>query len=141
MTMHTCPECQMLHEAIGTPPANAEVEIARIRADAEVRIAELAASADKKVATVQAEASVEVAREESDAVEAAMADTEADEHVTDAINAAAVGLDVGDAGPAPEPAPEPVVVQQVDEVHEDAPPVREESDESAPKKSRGLGMW
>jgi hypothetical protein len=141
MAIHNCPDCGLVHD-VAMPTANAEVEIARIQADAQVRMAELAASADKKVAAVEAEAAVEVAHEEAGAVEAAMADTEADEAVVNAVNAAAVGLADTDPEPAPEPPAEPVVVQQVEDVHEDAPPHRDEGDsEPAQPKKRGLGLW
>lgn len=146
MSIHTCPECGLTHDQPVTPSESPEVAIARITNEAQVRIAEINARADRAVAKEESEAAVEVAKEESDAVEAAMADQEADEHVTDAIQAAAVGLvpDAEPQEPAPEPEPEPVV--QVADVHEDAPPPKEEhheSEEEEPRepKRRGLGMW
>jgi hypothetical protein len=140
MAIHTCADCGLIHDA-GIPQTSAEVEIARINAESAVRIAELGARADRHIADVQAEAAVDVAHEEAGAVQDALADEEADEHVVDAINAAAAGLaDTGDSAPAPMPAP---VIQAVDvDETSDAPPENEGSEPpETGKKSRGLGMW
>lgn len=138
--LHGCPDCGLLHEAgeLRTAP---EVEIAKIQADAQIRMAELQSRADRHVADAYAEADVESAKAEAHAVEAAMSDQEADEHVADAINAVAAGLDpVADAGPAPEPEPE-VVIQdtQINDVPE--PPKHEEHHAPSAPKKKGLGLW
>jgi hypothetical protein len=142
MALHNCPDCGMTHDT-GVPITNAEVEIARIQADAQVRIAELQSRADKHVADTYAEADVESAKAEAKAITAVYADQEADEHVVEAINAAAAGLDpVDDSAPAdPMPMPEIVNVNENDDVT--VPPQHEESshEDSAPKKKSLFGNW
>lgn len=141
MAIHTCTDCGLVHD-VAIPTTNAEVEIARINADAQIRMAELTASADKAVAKTEGEAAVAVAAEEADAIEAAMADQEADEHVVEAINAAAVGLDPVAEDAEPEPAPEPIVIQDT-QVNEEAaePPKPEHHEDHEPKRKHGLGLW
>jgi len=133
MAIHTCTECGLVHDQ-GVPQTNAEVEIARINADSQVRIAELNARADRAIAEAEAEAAVEVAHEEADAIQEALADEEADEHVADAISAAAAGLDIGEPEAEPQPAPVIISAPEAPE-HEGSEPPEPE------KKTRGLGMW
>lgn len=141
MTIHTCPECQLIHDHPSAPAESAEVAIARIQADAAIRQAEINARADRSIAETHADADVQVAEAEAEAVTEALADEEADQHVTDAIQAAAVGL-VPDAESAPEPAPEmPPVIQVNEDEHQDAPPPAGEHHEPPEPKRRGLGMW
>lgn len=138
--MHTCQDCGLVHDHV-TPPTNAEVEIARIQAENALALAKIQAGADKHVAEVQADADVASARAEAKAIEVAYSDNEADEHVVEAINAAAVGLDTG--ADEPEPMPMPMVVNDLENDDVTVPPKREEhepSEESAPRK-KGFGMW
>jgi hypothetical protein len=137
--IHTCEGCGLVHDTV-TPQESAEVAIARINADSALEIAKLQASADRSIAKTEAEAAVEVASQESDAMQAVYADEEADEHVTDAINAVAAGLDPVADEPAEEPAP-PVVMLNDNESHDEETIQPHEEEHETRKKSRGLGMW
>lgn len=144
MTIHTCADCGLVHDH-GVPMTNAEVEIARINAESAVRIAQLQAGAEKRVAEAYAEADVESAKAEAKAIEAVYADEEADEHVVEAINAVAVGLDpAGEEAPPMDemPMPEIVNVNENDDVtvpphHED----KAEHEDKAPKQKSLFGNW
>lgn len=142
MAAHVCEACGMLHDSPMATEAN-DVAIARIQAEAQVRIAELQARADKHVADAYAEADIESAKAESKAVQAVYADEEADEHVVEAINAVAVGLDPVDDTPPVEamPMPEIVNVNENDDVT--VPPKHEETDheDKTPKKKSLFGNW
>lgn len=137
--IHTCEGCGLMHDSPGAAAEASDVAIARIQAESAVRIAELQARADRHIADAEAGAAVAVAREEADAVQEALADEEADEHVADAIGAAAAGL--AGIGDTPDPSPMPIV-QAVDVGGDDEQPEpRELSEPPAPPAKRGLGMW
>lgn len=136
MTIHSCPECALVHDH-GQAPVNAEVEIARINAESALKIAQLSARAEKHVAEVEAEAEVEVAVAETDGLVAAI-----ELNAEEAAIAAEALEGAQEEAPAPAPVNAPVIIDSGnDEVP--APEHHEEhhDEEEAPKHKKSLGLW
>jgi hypothetical protein len=106
MDLHECPACGLQHGAGGAPPANPEVEIARINASRDVEVAKLAARQEKDWNETRiAETEVEAAAATETAAIEAESGVEAAEAVADALTPEpdpAVVIEAPDTGPAEE---------------------------------------
>lgn len=145
MALHACPDCGYIHGLETDAREDPSVLIARIQADKELAIARLQAGADKHVANVEAEATVEAAKAEAKAMEAVYSDQEADEHVVEAVNAVAAGLDAGDDSEGSADITGPVLADiDVEQPDVPPPPVEHEEHEhkeKPKKKGFSLGAW
>jgi hypothetical protein len=137
--IHTCQDCGLIHDHAVAQAESADVAIARIQAESAVRIAELQARTDRHAVDTMSAADVAVAEVQADAVEAALADQEADEHVAQAVDAMAT--EISQAPPPSDSGPAPIVVAQDTVTDVPAPPHVEEHHEEPPPKKRGLGLW
>jgi len=130
--IHSCADCGMLHDAPALREDSA-VAIARIEAEARVAVAKLQARADSHAVEVEAESAVDVAQAQAEVVATVLA-----------ADPEPVVVEEAPADP-PVVINSPIVDSGDEIVDETAPPARDESehddDESAPKRSRGLGMW